>query len=526
MHIVLPQLRESRGRKRSRDPQRAGLRSARTDGISGPVAGPLTADALPLWEVIPGIDGAARAPGADITRRRDSGFRRALGGSDVVASYGALFLVLRLFPAHLEARAGVALAAPMVVLLSKILGLYDRDQHRLRKATIDELPVVLSLAVFYSLGVWLAQAALLEGALSRAQVLALVVIGFALLSAGRFLTRIVVLRFTPPERCLVIGASRECRRAVEAIQHGETAGLKAVVVGQIGWTPLDGDRSANPRDLPVLHQLVSEQVTSAAVERVIVAPDGCEEEEVLHLIRLIKALGVKLSVLPRLLEVVGSASVFDELDGLSLLGVRSYGLSKSSGMLKRVIDVVLAGVLLLVLSPFLILIAGAIKLNSPGPVFFRQRRTGRRGREFAMIKFRSMVHNAEEMKARLSESNEAEGGLFKISADPWVTRTGRFLRKTSVDELPQLLNVLRGDMSLVGPRPLIPDEDILIEGWRRRRLALKPGMTGLWQIFGSSRIPMGEMVKLDYMYGANWSLWLDLKILLRTVPYVLTRRGI
>jgi lipopolysaccharide/colanic/teichoic acid biosynthesis glycosyltransferase len=171
-------------------------------------------------------------------------------------------------------------------------------------------------------------------------------------------------------------------------------------------------------------------------------------------------------------------------------------------------------------------LAALIKLDSSGPVFFRQPRIGRGGSSFGMIKFRSMVPNADEIKASLRGQNEADGGLFKISDDPRITRLGRLLRRTSLDELPQLINVITGDMSLVGPRPLVPDEDALIEGWRRRRLAVKPGMTGLWQIFGSSRIPMNEMVKIDYVYGANWSIWLDLKVLLRTIPYVLRRRGL
>jgi lipopolysaccharide/colanic/teichoic acid biosynthesis glycosyltransferase len=136
-----------------------------------------------------------------------------------------------------------------------------------------------------------------------------------------------------------------------------------------------------------------------------------------------------------------------------------------------------------------------------------------------------MVPDAEGIKNQLHERNEAEGGLFKITDDPRRTRVGRLMRSTSLDELPQLLNVLKGDMSLVGPRPLVPDEDALIEGWQRRRLAVKPGMTGLWQIFGSSRIPMSEMVRIDYIYGANWSIWLDVKILLRTFPCMVTRSG-
>jgi lipopolysaccharide/colanic/teichoic acid biosynthesis glycosyltransferase len=188
---------------------------------------------------------------------------------------------------------------------------------------------------------------------------------------------------------------------------------------------------------------------------------------------------------------------------------------------------ILVGVIgLTLLAPLFAVVAVAIKLDSRGPVFFRQPRIGRRGRRFHMVKFRSMVNDADKIKAELRGHNEAIGGLFKITDDPRVTRIGRFLRKTSLDELPQLVNVVSGAMSLVGPRPLVPDEDALIEGWRRRRVAVKPGMTGLWQVFGSSRIPMHEMVKIDYLYGANWSLWLDLKILFRTVPYVLTRRGL
>jgi lipopolysaccharide/colanic/teichoic acid biosynthesis glycosyltransferase len=234
-----------------------------------------------------------------------------------------------------------------------------------------------------------------------------------------------------------------------------------------------------------------------------------------------------VSVLPRLLEVVGSSSTFEDVDGITLLGVRQYGVfSRSSATLKRIMDVFGAGIGLFALAPLLVLLALAIKLDSRGPVFFRQRRIGRAGELFLMLKFRSMVKDADAIKGQLRERNEAEGGLFKITDDPRITRVGGFLRRTSLDELPQLLNVLGGSMSLVGPRPLVQDEDALIEGWQRRRLAVKPGMTGMWQIFGSSRIPMDEMVKIDYLYGANWSIWLDLKILLRTVPYVLRRRGL
>ena len=174
----------------------------------------------------------------------------------------------------------------------------------------------------------------------------------------------------------------------------------------------------------------------------------------------------------------------------------------------------------MITGPVMLVIAVAIRLDSKGPVFFRQIRVGRDGKRFCMLKFRTMVDGADELKPQLLDA-APRGRLFKLSDDPRITRVGRWLRRTSLDELPQLINVLRGDMSLVGPRPLILDEDRLVLGWHRRRLHLTPGMTGHWQILGSARIPLAEMVKIDYLYAANWSLWTDVKILLRTIPYVL-----
>ena len=180
----------------------------------------------------------------------------------------------------------------------------------------------------------------------------------------------------------------------------------------------------------------------------------------------------------------------------------------------------------MLLYPVLLGIALAIRINSRGPVLFRQPRVGRDGELFEMLKFRSMYVGSETQRDELREQNEAAEGLFKIADDPRVTRVGRLLRRSSLDELPQLLNVVKGEMSLVGPRPLVVEEDRQIEGRHRRRLHLKPGMTGHWQIFGSSQIPLREMVTIDYLYVANWSLWNDVKVLVRTVPYVLARRGL
>jgi lipopolysaccharide/colanic/teichoic acid biosynthesis glycosyltransferase len=193
--------------------------------------------------------------------------------------------------------------------------------------------------------------------------------------------------------------------------------------------------------------------------------------------------------------------------------------------LKRGFDLVGGTVLLIVLAPVWLTISLLIKMDSPGPILFRQRRIGQHGVPFRMFKFRTMVDGADTRKPAVLHMNEAAEGLFKISGDPRLTRTGRWLRRTSFDELPQLLDVISGRMSLVGPRPLIPQEDSQITGPQRGRLSVRPGMTGVWQVNGASAIPIKEMVKLDREYIDEWSLWLDLKLLLLTASHVVHGRG-
>jgi lipopolysaccharide/colanic/teichoic acid biosynthesis glycosyltransferase len=244
----------------------------------------------------------------------------------------------------------------------------------------------------------------------------------------------------------------------------------------------------------------------------------------LDFVREAKGTGVRVSLLPRILEVVGSSIELDDVQGMTLLGLRHFGLSRSSALVKRAFDAAGAAVLLVLAAPLLAALALLIRLDSGGPAIYRQPRIGRGGREFTIFKLRTMVDGADALKAGLGALNEADG-LFKIADDPRITRAGRLLRRYSLDELPQLANVLRGEMSLVGPRPLVGDDDARITGLDRRRLELTPGMTGHWQILGSARVPLAEMIKLDYLYVASWSLWVDVKILLRTIPYVLARRG-
>jgi exopolysaccharide biosynthesis polyprenyl glycosylphosphotransferase len=459
-----------------------------------------------------------------LVMRRDMMFRRALGATDVIAVTIALLFAASVVGSDSVQLLPALLLVPLVLIVNKAIGLYDRDEHLLRKTTLDELPSILHVSVLLALFVWLAEQFFLTGSLGRDQVLSMALACFVAIALGRVTARSIVLAVTPIERCLVLGGPYAAARIAEKL-HGAPS-VKAVAVGRVALHHDDGvDGTAEEAlrflgDVTSLRRVMSEH----EVERVIIAPDDTDSDLVLRAIRVIKALGVKVSVLPRLLEVVGSSSTFDDVDGITLLGVRRYGMTKSSERLKRSLDFVAGGAGLIVIAPLFGLVALAIKLDSRGPVFFRQPRIGRRGTTFQILKFRSMGTDAETLKLDLRGQNEA-GGLFKIEDDPRITRVGRYLRRRSLDELPQLINVLRGDMSLVGPRPLVPDEDAKIEGWQRRRLVVRPGMTGLWQIFGSSRIPMHEMVKIDYMYGANWSIWLDLKILFRTVPYVLSRRG-
>jgi exopolysaccharide biosynthesis polyprenyl glycosylphosphotransferase len=260
------------------------------------------------------------------------------------------------------------------------------------------------------------------------------------------------------------------------------------------------------------------------IDRVVISAEGIEDEQLLELVCLCRNLGVRISALPSLAAMMGPSATIDHLEGITLIGMNQPSLARSSRVLKRAMDLVGASLLLLFTVPIWVPAAIAIKLDSPGPVLFWQERVGRGGTPFRVAKFRSMVRNAEELREYLLAESRQKLWL-DLEHDPRITRVGRFLRLTSLDELPQLLNVLRGEMSLVGPRPLIVEEDRNVSGWARGRLDLTPGITGVWQVLGRARIPFEQMIMIDYLYVANWSLWTDVKLILRTLPAVLTRRG-
>jgi exopolysaccharide biosynthesis polyprenyl glycosylphosphotransferase len=409
------------------------------------------------------------------------------------------------------------LTIPLIVLLNKLAGLYDRDDLVLRRTTLEEAPVLAQITGVMALISWLLYDAVAAVPLTAPIVLALWGGALAVLLICRAVARRIARRLSPPERCLLIGDPRSLVAVRDKIVQS-TAG-SAAVVASVSLRAGAG----------IPHELrrrgaFGELVREHDVHRVIFAPTTTDGTDTLDLIRIAKGVGVHVSVVPRLFEVIGSSVAFDHLDGLTMLGVPRFGLSRSSRFVKRAFDLTGAGLALVVTAPLMAAIALAIRHESRGPVLFRQTRVGREGKRFTMLKFRSMIDGADELKRELAHLNESEG-LFKISDDPRCTRVGRLIRRTSLDEMPQLVNVFRGEMSLVGPRPLVVSEDERVLGLDRSRLQLTPGMTGPWQVLGSARIPMAEMVGIDYLYAANWSLWADVKILLRTVPHVVSRRG-
>jgi exopolysaccharide biosynthesis polyprenyl glycosylphosphotransferase len=446
---------------------------------------------------------------------RETLHRRILAFGDVAAASLALVTLLNVFDQRRVAALSVVGIA-LLLFLFKVAGLYDRDDLRLVHSTLDEVPLLAQLTGLFALGVAILQSMVLAGSLSADKTATLWIASLGTIVCARVAARSLAGRTSPPERCLVVGESGQ----VERIRNKLAAShARADVIAALPFAG-EGAAAAEWVGSPMIIRRV---VNELNVHRIIIAPTTTDTRDVVELIRVAKAVGVRVSILPRMFEVVGSVVEFDDVDGMTMLGIRRFGLSRSSRLLKRSFDVIVGSLVMLALSPLFLVISLAILVDSKGSTLFRQVRVGRNGRHFRIFKFRSMVADADAAKEELRSLNEAGEGLFKVANDPRVTRVGRLLRHTSLDELPQLFNVLRGEMSLVGPRPLVVDEDAQVIGLDRSRLHLTPGMTGPWQILGS-RVPMQEMVGIDYLYVANWSLWQDLKVLIRTVGHVV-RRG-
>lgn len=457
--------------------------------------------------------------------RRDAVFRRLLAVADVAAAAGGLFAVGAL--THSKVPAASVATIALIVVIAKVMGRYDHDEVVIRKSTLDEVPALLSLSAAYTL-IWVS-VALLPADYTHVGGGAVVVLWAttsALLIVGRAVARLAAQRLAPPERALIIGDDQAATRLLRSLRSDPGARIDVASSVPFGDALRDpaGRASGDQPSHHYTYEQLGKLVRDLRIQRVFLAPGSDDTEAMADALRPTLDAGVKVTIVPRLLDVVGSAVEFDEVGGMTLLGARRAGLSRSSRLIKRTSDVIGSLLAICALAPLGALVALAIRLDSPGPVFFRQRRVGRDGKPFEMIKFRSMVQEAHAQRHLLAHRNESEG-VFKLYADPRVTRVGRVIRRRSIDELPQLVNVLRGEMSLVGPRPLIVEEDRLIEGHHRGRLQLSPGMTGPWQVLGPVRPPLSEMVKADYLYGANWSLWSDVKLILRTLAHAVAGRG-
>jgi exopolysaccharide biosynthesis polyprenyl glycosylphosphotransferase len=418
-----------------------------------------------------------------------------------------------------------ALTLPLWILLAKLYGLYDRDEERPAHTTVDDLIGVLHLT---TVGLWIVTVSAWVTHLIGPDFAKLVffwILAVTFIVLARCVARATVRRTSAyRQRTLIVGADRSARLLTEKLSRHPESGVDVIAcVSEQPNDRLDGIPVVGaPEDLLSI-------VSDLDIERVIFA--RLDEAEVSTIIRPLRSTDVQVDMVVRPLEVVAPDTRVHMLDGIPILGISPARLSQSSVMLKRTLDIALSGVALVLLSPVLAVIALLIKLDSRGPVLYRHDRIGRGRRPFRLLKFRTMQarycrgngyggQEAEEEFARLMRNparrQEFESS-YKLLEDPRVTRIGAFLRRTSLDELPQLFNVVRGDLSLVGPRPIVAGELGRYGSDAAAVLSLRPGVTGYWQVSGRSDTSYSERVRLDTAYASNWSLQLDLSILLHTV---------
>lgn len=365
--------------------------------------------------------------------------------------------------------------------------------------------------------------------LSRAWTLLAWLLAIAFVSAGRLAVRLGLrlarerghlLRPT-----LVVGSNPEAAAIVEILRGNRGAGF--VPIGCLASSQAERLELDWVADVPCLGSArdAVQVVRDQGVYAVVIASSAFDHDVLARIVAELRDSAVDVHVSSGLFEVLTSRVLVREICGVPLITVKGVSLSRWNQFVKRTFDLVIAWSAVLVGLPMWLLLVLAIKLDSRGPVFFRQARVGRGGAAFGMLKFRSMIDDADALLDQLVSENEASGPLFKMRDDPRVTRVGRFMRKFSIDEFPQLINVIRGEMSLVGPRPPLIHETEAYTDRHWRRMEVLPGMTGLWQVSGRSNLSFDDMVRLDIYYIENWSVGLDMALLLRTVPAVLFATG-
>lgn len=324
-------------------------------------------------------------------------------------------------------------------------------------------------------------------------------------------------------RFLIIGANEEGRTIAEQAQRIPASGLQ--IVGFVDDFVAKNTPIINGIGVLGRTSKLDRLIDEYRIEGVIFSSTAFTHGQMVELIQTLKGRVLDIHISSGLFEILMSRVMVKEVSGIPLVGIKNVTLSTSELIAKTTFDRLVASVGLLIISPLLLVIALLIKVTSPGPVLYVSKRAGKAGREFGFYKFRTMKEGADRMLDDLKDLNEAQGPIFKIKNDPRITRVGAVLRRFSLDELPQLFNVIKGDMSLVGPRPPIPEEVANYSDWHWRRLDVIPGMTGLWQVSGRSRLTFDEMVKLDLFYIENWSLTFDIIILLKTAAAVIRGKG-
>jgi exopolysaccharide biosynthesis polyprenyl glycosylphosphotransferase len=440
---------------------------------------------------------------------REALLRRMLAMADAAAALLASLSLGMVFGGRFAPMLWAALFLPVWLLLAKLHGLYDRDHRALRHLTVDELPAIFIWATTGTSLLALFLAVTPAGGLSVAEALQtwLIVLcsAFVLRAGARMLWRAL----TPPARTMIVGngaLAAATRRKIELFPD-----IHVEVVGE--RSELD------------LTELESASAGPGKIDRVILASQTIDEELIAGLVSFCRLYQMNLSVIPPIRGMLGTAVQLNHVADLPVVEYSTWDVSRSTLFLKRLLDITLASVALIVFAPLLVLIALAIKLDSPGPVSFNQLRAGRAGRPFRVRKFRTMVVDAEERLTELVLFDSLRDPMFKLPQDPRVTRIGRFLRRTSLDELPQFLNVLRGQMSLVGPRP---EQVELVERYtaeQRFRLAIRPGLTGPMQVYGRGQLTFDERLAVERDYIENLSLARDLRILALTITPLFTGRG-
>ena len=418
------------------------------------------------------------------------------------------------------------------VILPTWVGLFFalRLYSSARLMTYRRLLLDLAKANAVGLGAIIAAAYLMKlQDISRSFLVLFGVVNLLFISGGRLLLRATLRHYRSGglvrRHVLIVGTGPDALEFADLVERNSAWGLflLGLVVerareggnpDEIGGRPVLGDVSD-------LERIFSDRV----VDEVIFVVPGRMLGEFEESFLLCEDLGINARIAVGMFPHLIAKAHLEEFQGRPLLTFTTTSTNTFALALKRLLDLAMGSILFLILAIPGAVIAAAIKLDSPGPVLFEQVRSGLHGRRFRMYKFRSMVQDAESRRRQLEEENEMDGPVFKIKRDPRITRVGRLLRRTSLDELPQILNIIKGDMSLVGPRPPIPAEVEKYRRWQRRRLSMKPGVTCLWQVSGRNQIDFEEWMRLDLRYIDSWSLWLDLKILLRTIPAVLMGRG-